>query len=342
MNYRADVSVVLPGGSIGDAEGHLFGHFRLGQGDGLALRPTLTATPNSTAFRLTNPDDSTALLAQAWYQLDVPLGGSLDEAPSRVEFNVGKMDPFVFFDQNGIADDESSRFLNNVFVHNPLLDSGGDAGVDRYGFTPGMRLAYQDDHASPDWWRVSLGVFGSGPGASFDDSFVKPFVIAQVERAAQWLPGRDGTYRLYAWSNGRAGHYDGIREERHSGWGLSLEQQVSDATTLFARYGDSTRGHVRFDRALTLGGELSGAAWGREHDRLGLALGWLRSSAGYRADDPDGYGPDGSERLAELYYTWQANERFELSPDVQWIGHPGGRGGAGNITLFGLRAKLSY
>jgi len=338
FNYRGDISVTLPGGEIGDAEGRLFTHFRLGQGAGLGLGPTLTGGVNSTSFQHSDPDDTAATLAQAWYQLHVPLDGSRETAKSHLEVNFGKIDPFVFFDQNRLADDESEGFVNNVFVHNPLLDSGGDAGVDAYGFSPGARLAYHRDTAGQGWWRASLGVFGSGPGASFNGSFDKPFVIGQLELTRQILPGRDGGYRLYAWSNGRASDLAGA-EEKHAGWGLSLDQQLGDHLAVFGRYGQSSKGQVSFDRALTLGGQLAGTGWGREDDRLGLAFGWLRTSAEYQAANP---GFSGAEKQAELFYVWQANKQFHLSPSVQWISRPGGDPAAKSISVLGLRAKVSY
>ena len=345
LNYRGDVSVTLPGGSLGEAKGRIFAHFRVGQGEGLSLAsPTYTSTPNTTAFYLdsASADDANALLAQAWYQLDVPLGASKDEAMEHVEINLGKIDPFVFFDQNAIADDESSHFLNNAFVHNPLLDSGGAVGADRYGFSPGVRIAYHNGRQRPDWWRVSLGAFGAGEGASYTDSFDQPFLIGQLEVGRQFLPGRDGTWRLYAWSNTKASAYDGATTERHAGWGLSLDQLVTQDMTVFARYGHALKGHVRFDRALTLGTEIGGSRWQRGEDRLGLAVGWLKTSDGYGADDPDGYSPGGAERLAELYYAWQVNEHFELSPDLQWIGRPGGNAAAEGIRVVGLRARVGF
>lgn len=357
LNYRADVSVTLPAGEIGDAQGQLFGHFRLGQGKGLTdLNPTLTGTANSTAFQLANGDDSAALLAQAWYQLDVPLGVGKEATPSHLEINLGKIDPFVFFDQNGIADDESARFLNNVFVHNPLLDSGGDVGVDAYGFSPGARIAYHNDSHSPNWWRVSLGAFGAGQGASFSDSLSSPFLIGQVEMGGKVIGELEGTWRLYAWSNGRAIPYANESDggsERHTGWGVSVDQQVAGHASLFARYGQSTRGHVKFDRAVTLGAELSGGWWGRAGDRLGLALGWLRTSQAFRADAPlldadgdlvadFGYTPSGAERQAEIYYAWRINDHLELSPDVQYIQRPGGDTSRKDMTILGLRARMEY
>jgi len=357
LNYRADVSVTLPGGEIGDAEGRLFAQFRLGQGEGLALTsPGFSSTPNSTAFQLSQGDDAAAVIAQAWYQLDVPLNGTREAASQHLEVNFGKIDPFVFFDQNTIADDESTRFLNNAFVHNPLLDSGGAAGVDAYGFTPGARLAYHVDGAAGAWWRVSLGAFGAGEGASFNDSFSQPFVIAQLEAGHPYVDGLTGNVRVYAWTNGSATPYANAAAsgaERQSGWGLSVDQQVTETTTLFARYGHATQGKVRFDQAVTAGLELGGAAWGREKDRLGFAGGWLNASKGFQADAPSldadgvdgpdfGYAASGAERLAELYYAWQVNDHLELTPDLQWISRPGADGGADDLTILGLRATMGF
>lgn len=356
FNYRADVEVSLPGGRIGEAEGKFFAHFRLGQGNGLGtLHPTLTSTPNTTAFQLTNGDDAAALLAQAWYQLDVPLGRR-GGSPGALEITVGKIDPFVFFDQNSVADDESEAFLNNAFVHNPLLDSGGDMDVDAYGFGPGLRLAYFAHGDSPNRWGVSLGVLGVGAGASFNNSFTRPLVIVQGEYSGKTWGELDGAYRLYAWRNRSATPFANEFDnsvETHAGWGVSLDQQVAEHLTLFSRYGHSTRGRMRFDRALTVGGQLLGAGWGREKDRLGLALGWLSPSKSFEAaapaldadadGNPDfGFAPSGAERQVELFYAWHLNDHLQLSPHVQWIARPGGDDSARSITVLGLRAKVSY
>src|SRR4029079_14975643 len=120
------------------------------------------------------------------------------QSHDRVEITGGKMDPFAFFDQNAAADDETMRFMNNAFVHNPLLDSGGDIGVDAYGFTPGVRIAYVNEMDKPDTWGASLGVFGSGPGAHFTGSLGDPFIIAHLETTRRFFAGQAGTYRVYA------------------------------------------------------------------------------------------------------------------------------------------------
>ncbi|NDY91572.1 carbohydrate porin [Ideonella livida] len=355
LNYRGDLEFSLPMGRLsplGEAQLSGFGHLRFGQGSGLALRPTHTATGNSVPFETAGGSEETyAIVAQAWLQASWPLAGSglNDQAPSRVELTAGKLDLFGFFDQNAVAGDEGAQFLNNVFVHNPLLDSGGDIGADAYGLAPGVRLAWVDEGEDSGWrLGLSAGVFASGAGASFNGGLGRPLVIVQAEASPKQINGEPrGSYRLYAWTNGHTTNLAGDAEQRHSGWGLSLDQRVGRDWNLFARWGARTEGEGSFDRALTLGAEQTGRAWGRPHDSVGLALGWLRTDAAWTAATAAdasllGYAARGHERVGELYYRYQLNERIELSPDVQWIDRAGGQGDARRVVLTGLRASIGF
>jgi len=314
-------------GSIGDAEGKLFAHLRAGDGDGVDTGAY--ATSNATVFG----DINSPVLMQAWYQLDIPVGGASGNL-GQVEVTLGKIDPFGFFDGNNVADDESEQFLNLAFIHNPLLDAGGDIGVGEHGASPGLRLAYVSDINGGNNITTSLGLFGAGEGADYMDSFDKPMVIGQLEYAGKTFGGLAGAYRLYGWSNGSALKLDEVTRERHTGWGVSIDQQVADHMTLFTRIGQSTKGEVNFGRAFTLGTQLDGGLWGRENDRLGLAAGWLEAS--------NESGMTGTEKPIELYYAWQVNDHIQISPNVQWIREPGGDASASNVTVWGLRAKASY
>lgn len=355
-NYRGDVEVTLPAGEWGDTKGKAFAHVRFGQGSGVGLRPTYTSTPNSVGFEVggvSNPDSSFAVLAQGWYQLDMPLprSRSTQAANQHARITVGKIDLFGFFDGNAIADDETTRFQNNAFVHNPLLDSGGGIGADAYGFAPGAIVQYVDERDKSATWTYSLGVFGAGQGANFSGSLGKPLAIAQIEttRRIAFLPG---TYRVYAWTNGQAAGYLGQAQRQH-GVGLSIDQQVSDDVTLFARWGRLTKGQPRFDTALTGGAELSGNAWGRGGDAIGVAWGRLRTAKAFGAESatvdadgdgqPDwGYHASGAETLAELYYRWNLGQKLQLTPSFQWIRRPGGDGTATAIRVLGVRAQWAF
>lgn len=360
LNYRGDVYVSLPGGSIGQADGTIFAQFRLGQGDGLTSLPASFSAPNASAFRLENDDagDSLALLAQAWYQLDLPLplGGYKPRSKQTVTINVGKMDPFLFFDQNSVADDETTRFLNSIFVHNPMLDAGGDIGVDTYGFTPGVRVAYANDTNKGMPWAISAGLFGAANGAVYDDSLRQPLVLVQAEISPLVARGLRGNYRLYAWHNGRAtpfaNEYD-ASTETHRGIGLSIDQRVHEAVTLFARAGASSHGRQRFERALTVGADIGGDYWGRAADGIGIALASLPASADFRAQsaaldaDADGiadfgWQAAGAEKVAEIYYRLRLNSQLELTPDVQWVRNPAADTTARDTLVAGLRAQLTF
>ncbi|MEW6118774.1 MAG: carbohydrate porin [Pseudomonadota bacterium] len=328
LTSRADVEVELPMGSIGDAEGKLFAHLRAGDGEGVdtgAFAPS-----NSMAFG----HESRMDLMQAWYQLDMPVGGA-GGTLGRVEMTVGKIDPFGFFDGNNVADDESEQFLNLAFIHNPLLDAGGDIGVGDDGGSPGLRVAYISDVNGGNNFAISGGVFGAGDdGANFSDTFDGALLIGQAEYAGKTIGSLAGAYRLYGWSNSNALALDETTVERHSGWGVSADQQVASHITLFGRIGHSTKGEVLVDRAYTLGAQFDGGLWGREADRIGLATGWLKAS------DESGLGR--TERPTELYYVWQLNDQVHLSPSLQWIDKPLNAPAEDNVTVWSLRAKASF
>lgn len=344
LNYRGDAYVSLPLEPVGDVRHKIFAQFRMGQGNGLNTMPTYSV-PNASAFRVDSvqPDDSVAVLAQAWYEADIPLpiGGFAPRSKQMLEVNFGKMDPFVFFDQNAAAGDETRQFLNAVFVHNPLLDAGGDIGVDANGFTPGFRLSYHNFESKPESWRLSLGVFGAGPrGSNYERTLAQPMIMLQAETEQRFFGGLPGNYRIYAWRNPQAAHFDEnvTGPEHHTGWGISADQRVDDGVTLFGRYGHQMQGNVRFDRALTLGAEINGAYWSRGGDSVGLAAGWLKSSGDYR----DFAAAGNAERVGELYYRYRISKQFELSPSFQYIGKPGGDSDADAEKILGLRAQLTY
>ena len=359
LSYRTDAFVTLPLEPIGDIDQSLFTQVRLGQGSGLGGLPSGYANPLATGFQLgLGAENSVALLAQAWYQASIPLplGGFKPASKQKLEITVGKMDPFVFFDQNAVAGDETRQFLNSAFVHNPLLDAGGDIGVDANGFAPGLRFSLLDTSDKLESWRVSLGLFGAGEkGANYQGSLGAPLVMLQAETAKRFFGGLLGNYRAYVWSNPQAVPFafdlplvdtSLTAPERHSGWGLSMDQRVGDGMTLFARWGQQTTGQVKFDRALTLGFEANGSYWSRGGDSLGLGLGWLRTSDAYRnyklTDPTDPQTLNESENVAELYYRWRVAKQFELTPSLQFIGNSGGDAGATDVRIFSLRSQFTF
>lgn len=362
LNYRADLTLELPLQAVGDIEHKLFAHLRLGQGEGLnpafARRAAFAAAPNGVAFHASgaNADDAVPVLGEAWYQASLPLpfGGFKPESRSALELTFGKMDLFGFFDQNAAAGDEARQFMNSVFVHNPLLDAGGEVGADANGFQPGFVAAYVNtrDRAQP--WRLSLGIFGSGErGANYQRSYTSPLLMLQAEQQLKLLGGLTGNYRIYGWTRSEGVDFDGSLR-RHSGFGFSVDQRIGDDTRLFARYGRLLQGQSSFNQAFTAGAEITGNAWNRAGDALGIAAGWLQSGQAYRGQTVTTYAdaaqtqagasftPQGAEKLLEIYYRYRVAAQFDLTPDFQWLRQAGGNTEAKALRVFGLRANIAY
>lgn len=360
LNYRADITVTTPTVKTGDIESKLFGHFRAGQGKGLAERITSFVGPNATAFQLgavVPPETSAVLLAQAWYQADIPLplGGFKPHSREKLTVNFGKMDPFAFFDQNAAGNDETKQFLASIFVHNALLDNplAANVGADGFGFSPGVRLSYLNERSKRERYRLSAGVFGAGQSTSFNAAFRSPFVIAQAETEQRLYAGLVGNYRLLLWRNGQAPTFVRRETKPHAGIGLNFDQRLHDAVTVFGRFGAARGEGLPFNRTIGVGAEFGGSYWHRGGDAIGAAFGINRTSADFRTRSatvdadrdgiPDfGYVAGGVERVFEAYYRYRISRQFELSPDFQLIAAPGGNSAARVVRVMGLRAQITY
>ena len=123
---------------------------------GLQARLDIT-TPGSSIVQIIEGTGDPFKLS---YKGDKSDKGDKGDKGDRLELTIGKIDLFGFFDQNAVASDEATQFLNNVFVHNPLLDSGGDIAADAYGFAPGVRAGYYAVRERFNW-GASLGLFAS-------------------------------------------------------------------------------------------------------------------------------------------------------------------------------------
>lgn len=362
LNYRADISVELPLKPLGDINHKLFAHLRMGQGLGLNSAFSnlghFASAPNALAFRASglDPDSSVTILGQAWYQAAIPLPflGFKPYSRETLELTVGKMDIFGFFDQNAAAGDEAKQFMNSVFVHNPLLDAGGEVGVDANGFQPGFVASYLNYFNKAEPWRLSVGLFGTGDkGANYQRSLSSPLLMVQAEKQLKLFGGLTGNYRLYGWNRSQGADYDG-NLNKHTGIGASIDQRVGDGIKLFARYGKLIKGELPFNQSVTAGVEFSGSYWNRGADSIGIAGAWLESGKGYRTstastwlDDKQtqvayNFTPQGAEKLTEIYYRYRLSPQFELSPDFQYVTNGGGNGDAKSVKVFALRANIAY
>ncbi len=340
-SFTFDLNLATDFDNYGSFNVHLEG----GDGEGLNDDVPSFSVPNYDAYATRNHENKTDLtISEAFYEL-----GLRDE---KVVFDIGKMDISVLFDENEVSGDETTQFLNNIFVK-----------------SMGITIPEPDNFYCPAFMLkiapVELVEFrfigASVEDDNWEDIFDHGFMACQVDFRPE-IGGRRGNYRLYGWFDNRnhlKNHYLGVASERYSdplahdeqrGWGVSIDQGLSDNITAFLRYSQtdddlsSWNGTawemIPFNRLWTAGLELGGSSWNRPADALGIGYGRILLTDDFERANIDIETDD--EEYAELYYRYALHERLAITLDYQWIANAGGRALADDISILGTRAQIEF
>lgn len=291
------------------------------------------------------------------------------EAARRVEVKIGKMAINDDFDKNRYADGTRTQFMNWALFNNVAWDFAADTR----GYTEGLMLGLVESG-----WSLRYGIYRM-PREANGSHLVQSLQRArgqQMELAIQ--PQKDGwALRALVFQNqasmGRyrkviadalaAGTAPDIRADDHPGrhkYGVGLNGELPLAddgdTGLFARAGwndgrNESFAFTEVDRTLSGGFQLSGAHWGRKQDHLsvGVAINALSSphreylelgGSGFVLGD--GALNYGREEIVEAYYSFVPFEHVTLSPDLQWVRHPGYNRDRGPARFLALRAHVEF
>lgn len=336
-SYSGDLFLLVPAGP----NGNIYFRGDIGQGEGIApFMPNTFSGPNAD-LEFNEPQFT---LAEAWYSTSFPLPDVKDQ---RLELTIGKMDPTALFDANAAANSETSQFVADIFVNNLAIEFGGDDN----GYGPGVSLGYRFTSIYDKGNKITgrIGLF-EGDG-DFKDVMDRPFMIAELDAEVPFY-GLKGNYRAYAWTN-KTKHADLLDpaddDNDNKGFGLSIDQQVSNDVTLFARYGMQDEKVSQFDQVFTVGGQMVGNAWKRNNDVIGVAYGASHVSDDFKDATAQGlvsgvnYVADASfEHYVEAYYRYWANKNLSLSPHVQYIINPGGDEDKDDVLIYGMRMQLTF
>ncbi len=249
----------------------------------------------------------------------------------KVRARGGWVDLTTEFDRNEVANCEHSQFLASGFVNNLAVEFPCDNGVGGVVWASphefidvGAGIA----EADADWDRVSDRVFS----------------IGEVDLKPKF--GRySGNYRFYGWVNGEEhGRINNPLEKGGAsyGFGMSLDQQLPARLTLFARYGWQPGELALVEHACSGGLQLSGEAFGRNDDALGVACGVAMLGSEARQQYRLSGANPCPETHAEMYYRLRATRYLEFTPDVQWVFNPEGHGESSSFGVLGLRARLTF
>jgi high affinity Mn2+ porin len=357
----------------------------LDQGHGLGDTHGVAGFPSAEAYRA-GFDDPYARVQRYFLRQTINLGGESQKVDAdlnqlagsqtadRLVLTVGKFGIVDIFDTNKYANNTKTDFLNWSIINAGTFDYAGDG----WGFTYG---------AAAEWyfgrWTLRVGAFdlsvspagGISPAAyGLDPTFQQVQLVGEIEERHK-LWGQPGKLKLTAFlSRGRAGEFrDAIelaavtgqpadinavrRYTSRPGVSVNLEQQVTDTIGVFARAGWAD-GNVEpwdftdIDRTLMAGISLSGKAWGRKDDTIGIA-GVINGISGVHETFlnagglgiliGDGQLPHpGLEHIIEAYYSYALTAATRLSVDYQFIDNPAYNTDRGPVNFFSGRVHWQF
>ena len=246
----------------------------------------------------------------------------------------------VAFDCNAYATCEKSDFLNGAFGNTatiPFPDNG--LGLAVY-LQPLPWFYAAAGAADADADARETGISTTFDGHHYYFYIFEAGVAPMIPSPNGELPG---AYRFGVWYDRQPKDYlDASRVRRNDvGFYFSGDQMVCREESsegdpqglgLFARIGIADDKLNEIKTYWSSGAQYRGLAPGREKDVLaaGFAEGRLSDDAGFSAN---------SERIVEVYYNAELMPWLHVSPDFQWIIHPGGETSASNAVVIGLRIQ---
>jgi hypothetical protein len=224
---------------------------------------------NGYAARLVRQNELS--LREAWLMTEL--------ANQRIQLTAGRLDLTNYFDHNAVANDETTQFISDALVNNPMLglseNGAGLAAVfdPKNGFT--AKIGYQQS---------------SSTAVNLSDSL---FYLAEVGKLVTLGNLGEGSYRLWY----RTDNSGGVNQ---TGWGISADQKLNQALTLFARVGKAETAGPD-DEFFSLGLQFKNGLTFNPEDAWGV--GFANTELG-SADEED---------LIEGYYNLRMTQKLQLS-----------------------------
>ena len=295
-----------------------------------------------------------------------------DELPRRrLEIRFGKFSTVDFFDQNSVGTDTHLQFTNWAIDNNGAYDYAADTR----GYTVGLIADYEDHN-----WGLRFGEALMPKVANGIDLVWRPWQAHaenfEYELRHGVIPKKAGVIRVLAFTNSaNMGIYrEAVAQfenglvaapditnhpwhiTRKYGFGVNLEQKLTQNLTAFARFGwnngkTESFAYTEIDQTFAGGLGAYGAMWHRRNDRAGIALVTNAISKDHQTYLADGgYGfliGDGAlnygrENIIETYYTAHVWRGIYVAPGLQHVVNPGYNRDRGPVLIPSFRLHLEF
>tara|TARA_B100000959_G_scaffold32793_2_gene31250 strand:+ start:899 stop:1996 length:1098 start_codon:yes stop_codon:yes gene_type:complete len=276
-------------------------------GDNLGARTTPNGDGADSAL-VTN-------VTQAFYESEYLEG--------KLILSVGKYDVHGITDTNEYANDETSQFLNSLFIRSAGLS------VPEIGAVPSVAIQVQpvdllsfvysysnsdgEDVGNEAYQQVELGIHPSFGGLSGN------YRVGYVKHGASYTDVVDGSAK------------------DNTALFVSVDQAISSNTGVFFRYAKSDENLVENEIKSTTSFGLSsnGAMFGRQDDTMGIAYGKVELNEKVVTSFNEG------EKVVEAYYNYTVNENMAITIDAQSF-QDLERADNRNVTVIGARMNAAF
>lgn len=294
------------------------------------------------------------------------LAGVVDK--NRLVLTAGNVALTDIFDNNAYSHDPRTQFQNWTIMINGAFDYAADAR----GYTWGVALEYYWDE-----WAFRTGRFEQpieSNGLALDSQIMHHYGDQIELEHSHELAGCPGKLRILAFHNkARMGGFQdalnfwrangglpdvaNVRKERDKyGYGVNLEQAITDGLGLFARAGwndgeSETYAFTEAEKSVSAGVVAKGFAWRHPNDTVGLGFVQNGLSAAHQAYLAAGglgaFIGDGNIRykpeiVLEAYYNANIAKNIWLAFDYQHAANPAYNASRGPIDFYGIRLHLEY
>jgi high affinity Mn2+ porin len=317
-----------------------------------------------------------------WHQI-IPLSGEKSAAERtplslftqlpvrRLEIRFGKFSLVDFFDVNTYGSDNNFQFMNWTLDNNGAYDYAADTR----GYTYAAMVEYDDRHWAVRFAEALMPKVANGINLDADLGRAHS-ENAEFELHHSFVAHREAVVRLLGYANhANMGVYSvaianflagntpkpditahPLQTTTKYGFGVNVEQPLTDWLGLFARWGWNEGQHESFaytevDETEQVGAGAQGTKWKRKLDRAGLAFisnGISRDHQKYLALGGlgfvlgDGKLNYGRENIVETYYTLHVWRGIFTSIDAQYVDHPGYNRDRGPVFVPALRLHVEF
>jgi len=227
----------------------------------------------------------------------------------RLALTTGRLDLTNYFDANALSNDESTQFLSDALVNNQMLGLSANGTGVAAEFDPknGFRLKFGLQQSNNDATNLSESLFTlSEVGYTFT-----PFSLPE------------GNYRFWF-------RTDNTSTATRKGVGISIDQKLTNAVGLFARYGSQDLDDDGRDHYWSTGIGFQNGFIFNPQDTWGVGYAQMELESGDR------------EKLVEGYYNLLLTERLRLSFHLSHALETPASGERFGYLLPGVRLQAAF